>query len=126
VCFSLGRRASSGSVCSRCSSRKVGRIRTEGTRNLLAAARGAAARVLAQSIAWPLPGAAGEVVAAHERAVLDAGGVVVRYGQFYGPGTFYEAERPGHPRIHVDAAAERTVLLLYAPGGNVVVAEDVP
>ena len=62
------------------------RIRTEGTRNLLAA--GAAAgtrRFLAQSITWTPPGS-GQAVAEHERLILNSGGVVVRYGQLYGPG----------------------------------------
>jgi nucleoside-diphosphate-sugar epimerase len=49
------------------------RIRTEGTRNLLAAAQAAgAAHFLAQSIAWKPP-AAGEAVQEHERMVLAAG-----------------------------------------------------
>jgi hypothetical protein len=96
------------------------RIRTEGTANLLAAAGGA--RVLAQSIAWTPPGR-GDAVAWHEAAVLDAGGVVVRYGQFYGPGTYYETEPPAHPRIHVSDAAQRTVPLVEAVPGVVVLAE---
>jgi uncharacterized protein YbjT (DUF2867 family) len=96
------------------------RMRSEGTANLVAAADGT--RVLAQSIAWTPPGRRGEVVAEHERQVLDAGGVVVRYGQFYGPGTFYEGAPPDPPRIHVDEAARRTVELLGAPTGVVVVA----
>jgi nucleoside-diphosphate-sugar epimerase len=101
------------------------RIRTEGTRNLLVAARAAGAtRFLAQSIAWTPP-AAGEAVAEHERLVLDAGGVVVRYGMFYGPGTYSGSDRiPPPPRIHVDDAARQTVPLLEAPSGVVVVAED--
>jgi hypothetical protein len=56
--------------------------------------------------------------------VLDVGGVVVRYGRFYGPGTYYEAEPPPAPRVHVDEAARRTVPLLDAASGIVVVAED--
>ncbi|MEU3013716.1 NAD-dependent epimerase/dehydratase family protein [Nocardia asteroides] len=100
------------------------RIRTEGTANLLAAAAAAGARrFLAQSIAWEPAGGRGAVIASHESAVLEAGGVVVRYGQFYGPGTYYETTPPGHPRIHVDAAAVRTMELLDAPSGAVVVAE---
>jgi uncharacterized protein YbjT (DUF2867 family) len=96
------------------------RIRGEGTRNLIAAARAAAApHLLAQSIAWTPPGRA-DVIAAHEQQVLDAGGVVVRYGQLYGPGTYYEDELPSHPRISVDDAARRTVPLLTAPSGVVV------
>jgi nucleoside-diphosphate-sugar epimerase len=69
------------------------RMRREGTRNLLADARAAGAgRIYAQSIAWKLPGERGVAVAEHERAVLDAGGVVIRYGQLYGPDTYYQAE----------------------------------
>jgi hypothetical protein len=101
------------------------RIRTDGTRNLLAAmSASGATRFLAQSIAWTPP-AGGEAVAEHERMVLAAGGVVVRYGVFYGPGTYSGTERlPPPPRIHIDAAARRTVSLLTAPSGVVVVAED--
>lgn len=101
------------------------RIRTEGTRNLLAAARQAGTnQFLAQSIAWTPP-AAGEAVAEHERLVLEAGGVVVRYGMFYGPGTYSGSDRiPPPPRIHVDEAARRTVPLLEAASGVVVVADE--
>ncbi|WP_020013126.1 NAD-dependent epimerase/dehydratase family protein [Promicromonospora sukumoe] len=99
------------------------RIRTEGTANLLAAAKAAGApRLLAQSIAWTPPGR-GEAVGWHEAAVLDAGGVVVRYGQLYGPGTYFETDPPAHPRIHVDDAARRTVPLLDAEAGVVVLAD---
>jgi uncharacterized protein YbjT (DUF2867 family) len=101
------------------------RMRREGTRNLLAAARAArVSRFLAQSVAWPLRGDAGASVEDFERAVLDVAGVVVRYGRFYGPGTYYEAEPPPPPRVHVDEAARRTVPLLDAASGIVVVAED--
>lgn len=100
------------------------RIRTEGTSNLLAAARAAGARrFLAQSIAWTPPGG-GQVVEAHEHQVLEADGVVLRYGQFYGPGTYYEQTLPTHPRIHIDAAARETVPLLTAASGTVIIAED--
>ncbi|WP_328399800.1 NAD-dependent epimerase/dehydratase family protein [Nocardia sp. NBC_00403] len=100
------------------------RIRTEGTRNLLAAARAAGAeRFLAQSIAWEPPAGRGEVIRDHEAAVLAAGGVVVEYGQFYGPGTYYETEPPAEPRVHIDTAAARTVELLEADSGLVIVAD---
>ena len=77
------------------------RMRSEGTRNLLAVAAAAgAARVIAQSISWELPSAPRRAVtAAHERAVLAAGGVVIRYGQLYGPGTYYPSAPPDPPRI---------------------------
>jgi nucleoside-diphosphate-sugar epimerase len=101
------------------------RVRTEGTRNLIAAAQAAEApRFLAQSIAWQLPGEGGAAVAEHERMVLAAGGVVARYGRFYGPGTYHEEDRPEPPFIHVTEAARRTVELLEAPGGVVEVVED--
>jgi len=86
------------------------RLRSEGTRNLLHAARAAGgARIVAQSIAFAYaPGPPGtlhdekdplyldspapfrrsvEAVAELERAVLDGLGVVLRYGYFYGPGS---------------------------------------
>jgi nucleoside-diphosphate-sugar epimerase len=100
------------------------RMRREGTANLLAAARAAdAAQILAQSIAWELPGERGGRIRAHEGAILDAGGVVIRYGQLYGPGTYFETEPPAPPRIHVDEAARRTVELLAEPSGIVEIVE---
>jgi hypothetical protein len=100
------------------------RMRSEGTRNLLAAATAAGARqFLAQSIAWRPPGR-GDVVDDHERQVLDAHGVVIRYGRLYGPGTFYQDCLPPPPRIQVDAAARDTVSLLEADTGIVVLVED--
>jgi nucleoside-diphosphate-sugar epimerase len=85
------------------------RLRTEGTRNLIEGAQAAGCeRFLAQSIAFaydpagarvkdedaPLmvdpPKRFGDSLAALrelERLTLEAGGTVLRYGQFYGPGT---------------------------------------
>ena len=91
------------------------RARGEGGRNLLAAARAAGVeRYVAQSVAFfyrptgrpglrdeetPLwtdaPGLIGEaarVVEQTEREALAAGGVVLRYGFFGGPGTWYDPE----------------------------------
>ena len=93
------------------------RLRTEGTANLVAAARAAGARrLVAQSIAFiyapvggwvkdegdptmsGIPGAFGDAVAAVlglEQRVLDTeaiDGMVLRYGFFYGPGTAYAAD----------------------------------
>lgn len=98
------------------------RIRTEGTRNLLGAAKAAGAdRFLAQSIAWRLPGGAHAAIDEHEALVLDAGGVVLRYGQFHGPGTYFEHELPEPPRVSIETAARRTVELLDAPSGVITV-----
>ncbi len=111
------------------------RIRSEGTRNLVAAAREAGVRrVIAQSIAWAYaPGtppyaedqpldreAEGmrrisvEGVAALEVQVLNTPplqGVVLRYGQLYGPGTGTDAPK-GPGAVHVDAAARAARLAI--------------
>jgi nucleoside-diphosphate-sugar epimerase len=101
------------------------RIRREGTRNLLAAARAAGAeQFLAQSVAWQLPGDAGAATEDLERSVLDAGGVVLRYGRLYGPGTYYEQAPPPPPRVHVEEAAKRTIEALAATSGVVEILED--
>jgi nucleoside-diphosphate-sugar epimerase len=122
-------------------------LRREGTRNLVEAARAAkTGRVVAQSVAFayahgatprqegdPLdvnaPGIRAETVAgvmALEDAVLNTPpleGVVLRYGYFYGPGTWYE--KPATPpSIHIDAAAHATLLALTAPPGIYNIAED--
>jgi uncharacterized protein YbjT (DUF2867 family) len=101
------------------------RIRTEGTRNLIAAAQAAGAkRFMAQSISWEPPSGA-EAIEEHERAVFDIDGVVVRYGQLYGPGTYHEKDIPQPPRIHVEEAARRTVELIDGGIGAIVVTETV-
>lgn len=101
-------------------------IRREGNRNLLAAAHAAGIRrFLAQSVAWELPpGAAADAARDLERDVLEAGGVVLRYGQFYGPGTYFEDQPPPPPRIQIDEAATRTVDALDAPSGVVTLVEE--
>lgn len=122
------------------------RIRDEGTRNLVAAAVASGVRrMVAQSIAWayapgpephgetdPLDGGAsgnrgisvGGVIAL-EKAVLNAPfeGVVLRYGQLYGPGTGTDTAAGASP-VHVDAAAYAALLALdKGPPGIFNVAE---
>jgi uncharacterized protein YbjT (DUF2867 family) len=96
------------------------RLLREGTRNLVDAAAGA--RVVAQSIAWQAEGDTGRAYEELEAIVLGAGGTVVRFGQFYGPGTYYESEPPDPPRIHIDAAARRAFEAIDADG--VVIATE--
>jgi hypothetical protein len=99
------------------------RMRREGTRNLLAAAEASgASRFLAQSVAWELTGSGGAAKEELERTVLAVGGVVLRYGRFYGPGT-YHAEPPEPPRVQIDDAARQTAALLDARSGIVEVVE---
>jgi nucleoside-diphosphate-sugar epimerase len=115
------------------------RIRIEGTRNLMVAARAAGAtRAIAQSIAFVYaPGRAPlretdplddseaqrvtvEGVRALERATLETPGItglVLRYGRLYGPGTWFDA--PGGPGpLTTDAAAQAALLAVTrgAPG----------
>jgi len=89
------------------------RLRTEGTRNLLAAAEEAGgARLISQSVAFavaPGPGLADEdapiasgaeatlgatsdAIAELESLTLGAGGAVLRLGQLHGPGTIFAAD----------------------------------
>jgi nucleoside-diphosphate-sugar epimerase len=123
------------------------RLRTEGTRNLLAAAGGRPVVCQSVAIAYrphaepvvldedaplhvdaPEPfGAGTRAIAEMERMVLEADGLVLRYGWFYGPGTWYgaggstaqEVKRRRFPIVgdgagyfsfvHVDDAAAATV-----------------
>jgi nucleoside-diphosphate-sugar epimerase len=143
------------------------RLRSEGTANLLAAANAAGVRrIVAQSVAFfYAPGPAGTVhvesdpllaaeqaakpakrsaaaLVALERQVLDAGGTVLRYGYFYGPGsaisrvgsTGVEVARGRLPIvgsgagvwsfIHVDDAASATLAALDAT--DITDATDAP
>jgi 2-alkyl-3-oxoalkanoate reductase len=146
------------------------RLRTEGTRHLVAAAQAAGVkRVLAQSVAFAYaPGPPGTVhdeadplnmdppaqfrrsagaLAELERTVLEAGGQVLRYGYFYGPGSAIsragslgrEVSRRRLPIvgggggvwsfIHLEDAARATVAALESerPGAyNVVDDEPAP
>ena len=102
------------------------RMRDEGTANLVHAARAAgASRFLAQSIAWDLdPEYAGRLEE-HERLTLGfhGAGVVLRYGQFYGPGTYYEEDPPEQPRVEVGEAARKTIKALDAPTGVLTITD---
>jgi nucleoside-diphosphate-sugar epimerase len=112
---------------------RTARIRSEGTRNLVTAAIAAGARrLVAQSIAWayapgaephaetdPLDtGAEGESgvnvqgLIALEYLTLKSPpleGIVLRYGQLYGPGTISDQPSNSTP-VHVDAAAYAALL----------------
>lgn len=115
------------------------RIREEGTRNLVTAAIAVGARrFVAQSIAWayapgPEPHAETDPLdaeAKENRGITVKGvialeglvtasppleGVVLRYGQLYGPGT--HADRPSNSApVHVDAAAYAALLAVDRGG----------
>ncbi|HXH34149.1 MAG TPA: NAD(P)H-binding protein [Plantibacter sp.] len=101
------------------------RIRTEGNQNIIDAARAAGhPKILAQTVAWELadgPGA--RAVKQLETSVLAEGGVVLSYGQFYGPETYNPDALPSEPRVQIDRAAQRTVELLDAPSGTILITD---
>jgi nucleoside-diphosphate-sugar epimerase len=111
---------------------KNARIRREGTRNLIAAARAAAvSRFVVQSIAFayrpggephsetdplnlddPLRAVTVQAAADMEEQVLGERGmegIVLRYGLLYGPGTWHDSA-VRKPALHVDAAAQAALL----------------
>ncbi len=118
--------------------RRNARIRAEGTANVVAAAQAAGAGLLvAQSIAWAY--ASGDEpyteespldlhaeglrvvsvggVAVLEKAVLqapDMTGIVLRYGQLYGPGTGEQSPADKKLPLHVDGAANAVLLAIQA------------
>jgi hypothetical protein len=101
------------------------RIRTEGNHNVIEAARQSGSpKILVQTVAWQLPDGPGALAVADlESSVLAEGGVVLSYGQFYGPGTYNEQQIPAEPRVQIDRAADRTVELLDEPSGVVVITD---
>jgi nucleoside-diphosphate-sugar epimerase len=117
---------------------RTARLRVEGTANLVAAAAGAR-RLIAQSLAFvyapgPLPhresdplSAEAQAIATLERLVTttpEIEGVVLRYGHFYGPGTWTPDPRGDTP-VHVDAAAYAALLAVTRGCGGIYnIAED--
>lgn len=95
----------------------LGKVRTRGTDNLVAAANAANARVIAQSVGFSLPGFAQRAVDHLERVVVDAGGVALRYGKFWGDGTWTATAPKDGRALHIDTAATRTVEALDEPAG---------
>ncbi|MEU8804746.1 NAD(P)-dependent oxidoreductase [Spirillospora sp. NPDC048819] len=140
------------------------RLRTEGTDHLLAAADAAGvAHVVAQGYgAWngirrggwvkteqdpldPMTGTAAEpgmaAIAHVEDVVVEAGGAVLRYGWFYGPGATADLAEPVRKRqfpvvgggaghcswVHLDDAADATVLAVEQNARGVFnIADDEP
>ena len=121
------------------------RLRIEGTRNLIAAAKAAGVRrLIAQSVAFvyapgPEPHAesdpldtqgAGKITvegtSVLEQATLNTpgiDGVVLRYGRLYGPGTWAPTAKERVP-LHVDAAAHAALLALNGGRGIYNIAEE--
>ncbi|HET9715170.1 MAG TPA: NAD(P)-dependent oxidoreductase [Pseudolabrys sp.] len=123
------------------------RLRVEGTRNLVDAAKAAGVRrLIAQSIAFiyapgerewvesdPLDVAAtgarkrtvDGVIALEQAALEMPEGIVLRYGFLYGPGTWFPDEKRAKPALHVDAAAQAALLAVSNGARGIYnVAED--
>lgn len=101
------------------------RIRRIGTANLLKAAEGIPLKsFLVQSVAWELPGDSGKAVLEMEKMVLNAWGIVMRYGRLYGKGTYATNYLPEPPRVNIEEAVRRTVQLLTHPSGIVTITDD--
>jgi len=104
--------------------RGANRIRIAGTDALITAAKSAGAeRFLAQSVAFTVAAPGRKAVQHIEAATLAYPGVVVRYGYFYGPGTWYPEGTERTPKVSVAEAASRTVGLLDAKPGVYAVEE---
>jgi len=123
------------------------RIRTEGTRNLIASAQAASAlRFIVQGVAFAYaPGAEPHpetdplnvsegpravtvrAAADMERQALSSGmeAIVLRYGFLYGPGSWH-ADPIRKPPLHIDAAAQATLLAVTRgrPGIYNIAEED--
>jgi nucleoside-diphosphate-sugar epimerase len=126
---------------------KNARIRIEGTRNLMSAARAASVRrFVVQSIAFAyIPGsephseadllnlddpmrAVTVRAAAHmeEQVLGEPGieGIILRYGLLYGPGAWHDAP-VRKPALHVDAAAQAALLAVTRGAAGIYnIAED--
>jgi len=139
------------------------RIRIEGTRNLVDAAQAAGVkRMIAQSIAWtyepgdqpaneedsldidaPLPRKSNiDSIVALEQAVAEIPDhVILRYGMFYGPGTWYDKGGEMAKQVqnhllpatdgvmsflHVEDAAHAALLALNWPSGPINIVDNEP
>lgn len=122
------------------------RLRIEGTRNLVAAAKAAGVkRLIAQSIAFvyakgegvrtetdPLDtdaarrGTVDAVVALEQATLSMPEGIVLRYGFLFGPGTWFGDEVRASPAVHVDAAAQAALLAVSkgSPGTYNIAQDD--
>lgn len=56
--------------------------------------------------------------------VLEADGIVLRYGQFHGPGTYHEGHPPSGPSIHITTVAARTMDALTATSGILTLVDE--
>jgi nucleoside-diphosphate-sugar epimerase len=103
------------------------RIRTEGGPIVSAAARASGARrLVVESIAFETPAASAAAVAALERdaTASSLSCVILRFGRFWGPGT-WDAQAPPPPAIFIaDAGARAAELIVRGEAGVHVVVDS--
>jgi len=90
------------------------RVRREGAANVQRAAEAVgAARLVVESVAFLLRGDAASAVEKLERSTLEFAGdaLVLRFGRFWGPGTFHETP-PDPPAIHISQAGQEAARLI--------------
>ena len=100
------------------------RLRRDGTKNLVKAAKAEAAqRLVVESVAFPLERAAAEAVEKMEQTAWDSSldVLILRFGRLWGPGTWYR-EAPQAPAVHIDEAGTRAAkLITSAPPGTYII-----
>jgi nucleoside-diphosphate-sugar epimerase len=100
------------------------RIRREGAANLLAAATAVnAARLVVESVAFPLYGDAARALEQLEHSTRRFPGdaLILRFGRIWGPETLHQIP-PQPPTVHIEkAGAEASTLITQAPPGTYVV-----
>jgi len=100
------------------------RLRRDGGKNLVSAAKAVEARrLVVESVAFPLERGAAEAITEMERTALSSplDVLILRFGRFWGPGAWHE-EQPKKPAIHIDEAGARAAkLVTSAPPGTYVI-----
>jgi hypothetical protein len=100
------------------------RVRREGAANLLEATKAAnAARLVVESVAFPLHGDAARALEQLEDSthLFPGEALILRFGRFWGPETSHESP-PEPPTIHIEkAGVEASKLITDAPPGTYVV-----
>ena len=100
------------------------RVRREGAANLLKAAKAAnAARLVVESVAFPLHGDAARALEQleHSTHLFPGEALILRFGRFWGPETLHESP-PEPPTVQIEkAGAEASRLITHAPPGTYVV-----
>lgn len=103
---------------------RTSKVRTEGTANLITANKSTKAKLVSQSVGWNLPEKGAKAVRQLEELTLAVSGIVLRYGQLYGVGTYYQDNLPEHPRVSLGTAAQATADSLNLPSGIYEIADD--